>query len=100
MLLRTDDLEEVGEVRQFAAAAGRGAADEVENLAVLKPVIGEAGDPAILIEIDCDDPLLDHLLRHEGRSFFRTLGNVVEGLTAHGRDRRGCTEDDQHLLLA
>src|SRR5262249_38725241 len=96
--LQAEDLEHVGEVIEFLAGGRRGAADEVENLAVLQAVIGEALDAPFLVEIDGDNPLVGDPLRHEG-GLFAALGNIVEHLAAHGGDRRGRAEHDQYLLL-
>src|SRR3954462_9128226 len=63
----------VAQIRTFGAAGRRGAADIIENLAVPHAVIGQPIDPPIAIEIDGDDPLIDHLLRHEGNG---TLGSL------------------------
>src|SRR5262245_45775231 len=98
--LEAEDREEVGDVVDLAPAGRRGAAHEVEDLAVLDAVVGQPFDAAILIEIDGDDALIDGLLLHERDRPLGTLGNIVERLTADGRHRGRRTQQDQHLFLA
>src|SRR5437764_928067 len=66
VLVEAEQLEQRRQVAELLAGGRRGAADEVENLAVLQPVIGEPLHLAVLVEIDGDDPLVDDLLVHEG----------------------------------
>src|ERR1700722_20397640 len=77
-LIEAEQLEQRREVAELLARGLRGAADEVEDLAVLQPVIGEALHLAILVEIDRDDTLVDHLLIHEGDRAFGALRDVIE----------------------
>src|SRR6516225_2889151 len=92
------DLEDEGEIVLLDAARRRGAADGVEDPAVLEAVIGEPLDPTILVEIDRDHPPVDFPLRQE-RDLLGALGYVVKYLTADGGHRRRRAEHDQHLLL-
>src|SRR5712691_4807308 len=64
-LVEAQQLEQRRQVAQLLARGLLGAADEVEDLAVLQAVIGETPDLAVLVEIDCDHPLVDHLGLHE-----------------------------------
>ncbi len=57
--LALDDAEDVVDDAEIVAAGRRGAADEVENLAVLEAVFGEPLDFAVPVEIDGDDALVD-----------------------------------------
>src|SRR5438445_4987263 len=98
--LEAEEIEEAREIVDLAPAGWRLTAHEVEDLAVLDAVIGEPLDPSVLVEIDRDDALIDRLLHHEGDRPLGALGNIIEGLAAHGRNRRGRAEQDQHLLLA
>src|SRR5882757_11093764 len=75
-----ENLEHRVDVGDVAAAGRRGAADEVEYLAVLHAVIGKTFHPAALVEIDCDHALVGDRLRHERNRALGALGNVVEGL--------------------
>src|SRR5207245_10349359 len=65
-LVEAEELEQRREVAELLARGGRGAADEVEDPAVLQPVIGETPDLTIFVEIDRNHPLVDDLLVHEG----------------------------------
>src|SRR6266849_1449090 len=98
--IRLEQLEDGGEIADVLAAGRRGPADIVEQLAVPDAVIGEPLDPAALVEIDGNHPLVDHALRHEGDRALGALGDVIKGLAAHGGHRRGRAEHDQDLLLA
>src|SRR5215470_16039214 len=98
--LEAEELEEAGEIIDLAPARRRGAADEVEDLAVLDAVIGEPLHTAVLVEIDRDHALIDGLLLQECNRSLGALGDVVEGLAADGRHRRWRTKQDQHLFLA
>src|SRR5262249_14830416 len=60
--LEAEQLEEAREIIDLAPARRRGAADEVEDLAVLDAVIGEPLHAAVLVEIDRDHALIDRLL--------------------------------------
>src|SRR5215467_6477494 len=79
--LEAAEIEEARQIIDLASARRRGAADEVEDLAVLDAVIGEPLDPAVLVEIDRDHALIDGLLGQEGDRPLGALGDVVEGLT-------------------
>src|SRR5215475_5650765 len=86
------EAEEIKEARQVVdlASAGRClTAYEIEDLSVLDAVIGKPLDPSILVEVNRDDALIDCLLHHEGDRPLGTLGDIVERLAAHGRNRRG-----------
>src|SRR3954468_23024189 len=95
-----EGVEDVCKIGDLVATGRRGAGDIVENLAILHAVIGQPIDPAAAVKVDGDNPLIDHLLRHESHRTLRALRDVVKHLAAYGRDRRRRTEDDQHLLLA
>ena len=88
------------QVIEFLARCRRGAADKVEDPAVLQPVIGEPLHLAVLVEIDRDHPLVDDPLVHECDRALGALRNVVENLAVEGRDRGGRSHHDQHLVLA
>ena len=94
------DREDVAEVVQLSAAGWRGPADEVENLAVLERVVGKPLDAAVLVEIDGDHALARDFGIHERDALLGALGDVIERLAADGCDGGGCSEHDQHLLLA
>src|SRR5215471_454062 len=64
-LIEAEQLEQRRQIAEFLTGGRRGAADEVEDLAVLQAVIGEPADLAVLVEIDGDHALVDHLLVHE-----------------------------------
>src|SRR5262245_49697848 len=98
--LEAEQIEEARQVVDLAPARRRGAADEVEDLAVLDAVIGEPLDAAVLVEIDRDHALIDRLLPHEGDRPLGALGDIVEGLAADGCHGRWRAKQDQHLLLA
>jgi hypothetical protein len=49
-------------LRSFRSAGLRGAADEIERLAILQSIVDEALDPAVAVEIDRDDRAVDRLL--------------------------------------
>ena len=57
-------------------------------------------DPAALVEVDRDHPLVGDVLRHEGELLLGALRDVIERLAADGGDGGGRAEHDQHLLLA
>src|SRR3954452_11179992 len=78
-LLAAEDLKDIGEVGQFLAAGRGGAADRVENPAVLQSVIRDPLDAAILVEIDRNYALVDRLFRQE-RGLLGARGDVVEDL--------------------
>src|ERR1700730_830770 len=99
-LVKAQQLEQRRQVAELLARGRRGAADEVKSLAVLQPVIGEPLHLAVLVEIDRDHPLVDHLLVHERDLAFGALRNVVENFAAQGRDRGGRAHHDKHLILA
>src|SRR5450756_1355921 len=99
-LVEAEQLEQRGQVAEFLARGRRGAADEVEDLAVLQPVIGEPLHVPVLVEIDSDDALVDDLLVHEGDFALGALRDVIEHLAVEGGDRRGRAHHDQHLVLA
>src|ERR1700758_2942321 len=81
------------QVIEFAPGGRGGAADEVEQLAVLEAVIGEPLDSAVLVEINRNHPLVHDLLRHEGDRPLGALRNVVKYLAAHRRYGRGGSEN-------
>src|SRR5205814_1547200 len=58
--------EDVVDVVQLDTSGRRGAADEVEHPAVLEPVVGKPLNPALLVEVDRDHPLVGDILVHEG----------------------------------
>ena len=70
------------------------------DLAVLEAVVGDAGDRVVVVEIDGEDALADHLLGHEGDRLLAGLADVVERLAAEILGGRGRAERDQHLVLA
>src|SRR6195256_6308224 len=57
-LAEAEQLEQRREVAEFLARGRRGAADEVEDLAVLQSVIGQPLHLAVLVEVDRDHPLV------------------------------------------
>src|SRR6478672_9774555 len=65
-LVEAEQLEQRGQVAELLARGRRGAANEVEDAAVLQPVIGEPLHLAVPVEIDRDHPLVDQPLVHEG----------------------------------
>src|ERR1700688_3261559 len=99
-VVEAQQLEQRRQVAELLAGGCRGAADEVEDLAVLQPVIGEPLHLAVLVEIDRDPPLVDDLLVHERDLAFGALRNVVEHLAVQGGDGGGRSHHDQHLILA
>src|SRR5258708_3165793 len=99
-LVEAEQLEQRRQVAHLLAGCRRGAADEVEDLAVLQAVIGEPLHLPVLVEIDRDHPLVDDLLVHERDLAFGALRNVVEHLAVQGADGRGRSHHDQHLILA
>src|SRR3984885_15950288 len=99
-LMEADKLEQRRQVAEFLARCRRGAADEIEDLAVLHPVVGEPLHLAVLVEIDRDHPLIDQLLVHERDLAFGALRNVVKHLAVEGGNRGWRPHHDQHLILA
>ena len=97
--IEADVLEDVAQIAQLLAAGRRGLRHEVEHFAVLQTVIGKPRNPAVLVEIDRDHPLVHDLIGHEGRRALRLLRNVIKRFAAHGGDGGGGAEHDQHLLL-
>src|SRR6476659_1609920 len=87
-LVKAEQLEQRCQIAEFLARCRRGAADEVEDLAVLQSVIGEPLHLAILVEIDRDHALVDDLLVHERDFALRALRDVIEYLAVQGCDRR------------
>jgi hypothetical protein len=81
------------------AAGSSCAADEVEDLAVLHAIIGDALHAPLGIEIDRQDALIDDLRIEEGGLSFGALRNVIEDFAADCGDGRGRAENEQHLLL-
>src|SRR3982074_3884838 len=79
-LIKTERLKQRRQVAELLARGRRGAADEVEDLAVLQPVIGEPLHLALLVEIDRDHPLVDDLLVPERHPPFTTPRNVIKHL--------------------
>src|SRR5215813_10428595 len=98
--LEAEEVKEARQVVDLASAGRRLTTHEVEDLSVFDAVIGKPLDPSILVEVNRDDALIDCLLHHEGDRPLGTLGDVVERLAAHGRNRRGRAQKDQNLLLA
>src|SRR5262249_33399948 len=92
-------LEDVAEVTQLLAARRRGLRHEIKNPAILHSVVGETGDAALLVEIDCDDALIDDFVRHEGRRTLRLLRDVIKCFAVDGGNRGRRAEHNQHLLL-
>src|SRR5438309_378576 len=80
--------EQRRKVTDLLAAGRRGAADIVEDLAVPHAIVGDALDVAGLVEIDGDDPLISHALRHECYASLAALGDIVEDLAAQRRHGR------------
>src|SRR4051794_11631967 len=99
-LVEAQQLEQRRQVAEFLPGRRRGAADEIEDLAVLQPVVGEALHLALLVEVDRDHPLIDHLLVHESDRTLGTLRDVIEHLAVERGDRRRGPHNDQHLVLA
>src|SRR5712672_3329979 len=99
-LVEAEQLEQRRQVAELLAGGRRGAADEVENPAVLQAVIGEPLHPAVLVEIDRDHPLVDDLLVHERDFSLGTLRDVIEDLAVQRCDGRRRAHHDQHLILA
>src|SRR5436305_10374068 len=99
-LPEADQLEQRREVAEFLAGGWRGAADEVENLAVLQAVIGEPDHLAVLVEIDRDHPLVDQLLVHEHHLALGALRNVIKDFAIQRGNGRWRAHHDQHLVLA
>src|SRR5205085_5514591 len=95
---RRERLEYAADVVDLLAAAWRGAADVVEHPAVAQAVIRQPLDPAAAVEIDRDDALIDHGLRHERDRTLGALRNIIEDFAADGRNRRGRAHQDQDLL--
>src|SRR5665213_2395665 len=83
--IKADQPEQRRQIAEFLAGGRRGAADEIEYLAVLQPVIGEPLHLAVLVEIDRDHPLVDDALVHEQHFALRALRNVVENFAVQGR---------------
>src|SRR5579872_5977627 len=82
-------VEHVAQEVRLLAAGRRGARHEVEDLAVLHPIIGDALDLAGLGgEIDGEDVLILHLHGHEGKRAVHLLADIVPGVAADRR-RRG-----------
>src|SRR6266850_6892207 len=80
---RPEDAEHEAEHALLLPARRRGAADIVEDLAVLDAVIGQPLDPAAAVEIDRDDAAVDFLLRQE-RGLLGPLRDVIEDLARDG----------------
>src|SRR5215218_238654 len=99
-LVKAEQLEQRRQVAELLAGRRRGAADEVEDLAVLQSVIGEPLHLAVLVEIDRDHALVDDLLVHERDFALGALRDVIEYLAVQGCDRRRRAHHDQHLVLA
>src|SRR5438105_7449345 len=89
---RLGEGEDVVDVVQLDTGGRRGAADEVEHLAVLEPVVGQPLNPALLVEVDRDHPLVGDGLVHEGELLLGALGDVIEHLAADGGDGGGRAE--------
>src|SRR6478736_7927782 len=99
-LVEAEQLEQRRQVAELLDGSGCGAADEVEDLAVLQSVIGEPLHLAVLVEVDGNDPLVNDLLVHEGDFALGALRNVIEHLAVQGGDGGGRSHHDQHLILA
>src|SRR6201987_3816570 len=99
-LVEAQQLEQRLQVAQLLAGGRGGAADEVEDLAVLQAVIGKPADLAVLVEIDRDHALVANLLVHEGDRTLGALRDVVEDFAVEGGDGGGCAHHDQGLVLA
>src|SRR3982074_69046 len=77
-LVKTEQLEQRRQVAELLARGRRGTADEVEDLAVLQPVIGKSLHLALLVEIDRDHALVDDFLVHERNRAFGALRDIIE----------------------
>src|SRR6266851_338288 len=99
-LVEAQQLEQRRQVAELLARCRRGAADEVEYLAVLQPVIGEPLHLAVPVKIDRDHPLVHDLLVHERDRALGALRDVIEDFAVEGRDRGWRSHHDQHLILA
>src|SRR5689334_13512643 len=97
--MQADVLEYITQVAQFLAAGRRCLRIEVENLSVLQTVVCESCYPAILVEIDRDNALVDDLMGHEGGRALRFLRDVIEGIAVDSGDRGGGAKHDQYLFL-
>src|SRR5664279_1509621 len=87
--LGNDVLEEVADIIELLAAGRRRLRQEVEDFSVLEAVISQPCDPAILVEINRDDPLIPHLVGHERHRAPRGLRNIIKRFAAHGGDGGG-----------
>lgn len=99
-LLRAQQFEQRLEIADLLARCRRGAADEIEDLAVLQSVVGEAGHLTVIVEINRDHALIDDRLLHEGDLPLRALRDVIKHLAVQCRDSGGGAHHDQHLILA
>src|SRR5450759_5432362 len=76
--LGNDVLEDIAEIIELLAAGRRRLRYEVEDFSVLEAIIGQPRDPAILVEINRDDPLVPHLVGHERHRAPRGLRNIIK----------------------
>src|ERR1700730_16915734 len=83
---------------RLGAGRRRGARYEIDQLAVLHAVIGDALDLFVLGEIDRKDPLVGDLWRHELYAAIGDLANVIPGVATDGGRRRRRPQKDQDLL--
>ena len=97
--VEADVLENAAHVAQFLTARWRCLRQEIEDLAILQAVVGKPRDAPILVEVDRDDPLIDHRMRHESDGALGFLGDVVERVAVDRSNRGRRAENDQHLLL-
>ncbi len=82
----------------LGSAGRRGAADEVEHLAVLQTVVGDALDLLLRREINGEHALIGDFVGREGHSPVHLLADVVPRATADGGGCRGRAEQHEHLL--
>src|ERR1700747_232359 len=83
---------------RFGAGRRRGARYEIDELAVLHAVIGDALDLFVLGEIDREDSLVGNLRVHELQAAISDLVNLIPGAATDGGCRRRRPQRDQDLL--
>ena len=94
-----DRAEEVADEIVLGAAGRRRAADEIEKLAVLHAVFGKPLNFPVLVEVNRHHTLVGDADIHKRDRTIGALRDVVERFAADSRYRRGCAENQQHLLL-
>ena len=92
--------EDLAQEARFLAAGRGGAADEVEDSAILQAVEGNALDAEVFVEVDRRHLLVDDLLAHELESATGLLADVVPVPVADGGNGRGRTEGLEDLIAA